>query len=69
MQSGEDAEERRLATAIAAHQPDAVALVNGERGGVEDDARVVAHGDFGGGEDGGHDLERLESVTDRAGGA
>ncbi len=54
LQPGEDAKERRLAAAVAPDQPDAVALVDGERRGVEHRAVAVAHGDFSGGEDGGH---------------
>src|SRR5208337_5200681 len=40
--------------AVAPDQPDAIALVNSERRGVEYHAVTVAHGDFSGGEDGGH---------------
>jgi len=54
LQPGEDAEERRLAAAVAPDQADAVAFVNGQRGCVQHHALAVADGDFGGGDDGGH---------------
>ena len=54
LQPGQDAQKRRLPAAIASHQPDALALVDGERRAVEHHALIVAHGEFGGGEEGGH---------------
>ena len=54
LQAGENLQKRRLAAAVAADEADAVALLNAERDGVKNSALVVAHGDFGGGEEGGH---------------
>jgi hypothetical protein len=54
LQPGQDAEKRRLAAAIASHQPDAIALLDAERGVFEDGALAVANYDVGGGEDGWH---------------
>ena len=47
-----DAEERGFPTAIATHEPDALALANGERGAVEHGRRAVAHHEFAGADDG-----------------
>src|SRR6266853_2074479 len=54
LQPGQDAEKRRLPAAIAPHQPDALALVDGERRAVDHNALIIAHGEFSGGEEGGH---------------
>jgi len=54
LQAGEDAKERRLATAIAPHQPDAVAFVDGECRALQHRAPIVAHCEFSSDEDGGH---------------
>ena len=54
LQAGENAQKRRLARAVASDETEAFAFLDAERGGVEDGAVVVAHGDFGGGNDGGH---------------
>ena len=47
-------QERCLAAAVASDQPDAVALLNRERGGIKHGAIAVADGDVCGGDDGGH---------------
>ena len=65
LQAGEDFQKRRLAAAVAPDQADAVAFLNAERGGVENRALVVAHGDFGGGNDGGHANLKISKTTDR----
>jgi hypothetical protein len=39
---------------VTPDQPDTVALLNCQRGGVKHGARAVANGDIGGGNDGGH---------------
>ena len=62
LQAGEDFQERRLAAAVAPDQSDAVAFLNAERDVIKDGALVVAHGDFGGGNDGGH-VERLKGAA------
>ena len=61
LQPGEQFQERRLATAIASDQSDALPLVNRERGGIENRALAVADGDIGGVEDGGHLVETSNS--------
>ena len=55
LQLGQDAQERRLAAAVAPDQADAVAFDQAKRGGVEHGAVAVADGDFSGGEDGRHE--------------
>ena len=54
LQPGEDAEEGRLAAAVASDQPNAVAFVNTERCGVKHRAFAIAHADFSGSDDRGH---------------
>ncbi len=57
LQTGEDAEKRGFARAVAANQTEAFAFLNAERGGVKNGAVAVADGDFRGGKDGGHESE------------
>ena len=54
LQTSEDAEEGRLAAAVASDQPNTVAFLNTERSGVKHRAFAEAHGDFSGSNDGGH---------------
>src|SRR6266487_5000062 len=53
LQPGQDAQKRRLPAAIAAYQPDALALVNGKRRAVAYHALIVADGEFSDGQEGG----------------
>ncbi len=50
--AGGDAQERRFARAVASDQPDAVALVDGEGGFVEDRVHAVADFEFVDAQDG-----------------
>src|ERR1017187_4809346 len=65
LQAGENFQEGRLAAAVAPDEANAVALLDAERDVVENGALVVAHGDFGGGNDGGHANFRISKTTDR----
>ena len=58
---GGDAQEGALARAVAADEADAVALVDGERGLVEDRLHAVARFEVGDAEDGGRHAEKAES--------
>ncbi len=51
LDAGKDLEEARLAAAVAADQPDLVALVDSERCGVEDDLVSVGEIQTGGGDE------------------
>ena len=63
---GGDAQERALARAVAADQADAVALVDGERGLVEDRLHAVARFEVGDAEDGGRHAEKAEGGRRKA---
>ena len=54
-QAGEDSQEGRLAAAVASDQPDAVALLNPQRGAIQDGPLIVADDQISGGKDGGHE--------------
>ena len=63
--AAENLQETGLAAAVAPDQTDAVALLNAERDVVKDGVLVVAHGDFGGGNDGGHANSRIFIMAQR----
>src|SRR5271170_841153 len=54
LQTGENAQKRRLARAVATNEAEAFAFLNAERSGVEHHTVIVTHGDFRSRNDGGH---------------
>src|ERR1017187_10412312 len=65
LQPGEDFQERRLAAAVASDEADAVAFLDAERNIVKHGVLVIAHGDVGGGNDGGHANFRISKRVTR----
>ena len=54
LEPGQNFQKGRLAATVPSHQPDAVALLDAERGLVEDIAVAVANDDVSGGDKVGH---------------